>query len=72
MNTYENSYTLRGTKFIKNGTKLQKKLRRIVYNNFRDANCSHGYREPIWIPFHIQFVDKNGHDESGTRGEGPA
>ena len=40
---YENSYTLRGTKFIKNCTNSQKKLCRIVYNKFHNANCSHAH-----------------------------
>ena len=63
---YENSYTLRGTKLIKNGTKLQEKLGQIVYNKFRPANCSHGYEVPIWILIRIQSVDKFSHDQSGT------
>ena len=69
---YENSYTLRGTKFIKNGTKLQEKLGQIVYNKFRPANCSHGYEVPIWIPFHIRSADKFRHDQPGTRGWTPS
>ena len=68
---YENSYTLRGTKFIKNGTKLQEKLGQIVYNKFRPANCSHGYEVPIWISFHIRSADKFRHDQPGTRGGSP-
>ena len=32
----------------------------------------HGYGEPIWITICIQFVDKNRHDESRTRGWTPA
>ena len=55
----------------KNGTKLQEKLCRIVYNKFYDANCSHWCEVPMWIPIHIQFVDRNRHDESDTRGRGP-
>ena len=65
------TYTLRGTKFIKNGTKLQEKLCQIVYNKFHDANCSHGYEVPIWIPFHIRSADKFRHDQPGTRGWTP-
>ena len=59
---YENSYTLRGTKFIKNGTKLQEKLDQIVYNKFRPANCSHGYAvrstDLDSISRHIRSADK--------------
>ena len=71
---YENLYvyTLRGTKFIKNGTKLQEKLGQIVYNKFRPANCSHGYEVPIWISFHIRSADKFRHDQPGTRGGSPS
>ena len=65
------TYTLRGTKFIKNSTKLQEKLCQIVYNKFHDANCSHGYEVPIWISFHIRSADKFRHDQPGTRGESP-
>ena len=55
----------------KSGTKLQKKLCQIMYNKFHNANCSHGYGEPIWITICIQFVNKNRHDESKTRGWTP-
>ena len=65
---YENSYTLRGTKFIKNGTKLQEKLGQIVYNKFRPANCSHGYEVPIWIPFHIRSASKFKNDRQVPAG----
>jgi hypothetical protein len=65
------TYTLRGTKFIKNGTKLQEKLCQIRYNKFHDANCGHGYEVPIWIPFHIRSADKFRHDQPGTRGWTP-
>ena len=65
---YENSYTLRGTKFIKNGTKLQEKLGQIVYNKFHDANCSHGYEVPIWIPFHPRSAGKFKNDRQVPAG----
>ena len=42
-----------------------------MYNKFHNANCSHGYEEPIWITICIQFIDKNRHDESRTRGWTP-
>jgi len=65
---YENSYTLRGTKFIKNGTKLQEKLGQIVYNKFRVANCSHRYEVPIWIPFHPRSAGKFKNDRQVPAG----
>ena len=42
-----------------------------MYNKFHNANCSHGYGEPIWITICIQSVNKNRHDESSTRRETP-
>ena len=42
-----------------------------MYNKFHNANCSHGYGEPIWITICIQSADKNRHDESRTRGPSP-
>ena len=65
---YENSHTLRGTKFIKNGTKLQEKLGQIVYNKFRPANCTQGYEVPIWIPFHIRSASKFKNDRQVPAG----
>ena len=52
----------------KNGTKLQEKLCQIVYNKFHDANCSHGYEVPIWIPFHIRSASKFKNDRQVPAG----